>query len=170
LLEITPDFGPSSRPIRRCIPGCVPVDETRRISRSNFSGRPPMLVGSADFGVVGRAELLRTGLRRATEGTAIIAAQLTGVTLLAGVFFRKIEALRRFKYFSFNTWNDNKSQRAFLTVAVSMVFQLESKHHRPRFNSAAIQVGRHRSGPVGPDQSINSPITAHSRPKGRYPA
>jgi hypothetical protein len=124
------------------------VDETRRISRSIFSSRQPMLVESAVFGVVGRAELIRTGLRRTTEGTAIIAAQLTGITILAGVFFRKIEALLRFEYFSFNTWNDNKSQRAFLTVAVSMVTQLEGKHHRPRFNSAAIRVGRRRTGPV----------------------
>ena len=107
-----------------------------------------MLVESAVLGVVGRAELLRIGLRRSTEGTAIIAAQLTGITILAGVFFRKIEALFRFEYFSFNTWNDNKGQRAFLTVAVSMAIQLEGKHHCPRFNSAAIRVGRRRSGPV----------------------
>ena len=75
-----------------------------------------MLVGSAAFGIVGRPDLLRAGWQRATEGTAIIAAQLTGITILAGVFFRKIEALLRFKYFSFNTWNDNKGQRASLNI------------------------------------------------------
>ena len=123
------------------------MDETRRISKRtgqktskmcdfflaeaqgprallDFSSRVPMFVGSAVFGVVGRPDLLRTGLRRATEGTAVISAQLTGITILAGVFFRKIEALLRFKYFSFNTWNDNKRQRASLTEAVSMVFKL----------------------------------------------
>jgi len=55
------------------------------------------------------------GLRRTAKVTAIIAAQLTGVTILARVFLGKIEALLRFKYFSFYTWNDNKAQRAFLT-------------------------------------------------------
>jgi hypothetical protein len=75
-----------------------------------------LFVGSAVFGVFGWPDLFGAGLRRATEGTAIIAAQLTGITILAGVFFRKIEALLRFKYFSFNTWNDNKGQRASLNI------------------------------------------------------
>ena len=83
-----------------------------------------MLVGAAVFGVFGRPDLRPASLRSATEGTAIIAAQLTGITILTGVFFRKIEALLRFKYFSFNTWNDNERQRAYLSVAVSMVFNL----------------------------------------------
>jgi hypothetical protein len=73
-------------------------------------------VGSAVFGIVGQPDLLRTGWQRATEGAAIIAAQLTGITILARVFFRKIEALLRFKHFSFNTWNDNKRQRASLIL------------------------------------------------------
>jgi hypothetical protein len=62
-----------------------------------------MFLGAAVFVVVGRSDLFGAGLRRATEGTAIIAAQLTGITILAGVFFRKIEARLRIKYFSFNT-------------------------------------------------------------------
>ena len=55
---------------------------------------------------------------------ALLIKTRKGITILTGVFFRKIEALLRFKYFSFNTWNDNERQRAYLSVAVSMVFNL----------------------------------------------
>ena len=72
-------------------------------ARSDFSSRASLLAGSAVFDILARPHLLRAELRRATEGTAVIAAQLTGITLLAGVFFRKIEARLRIKNFSFNT-------------------------------------------------------------------
>ncbi|MEN8780697.1 MAG: hypothetical protein ABF292_06255 [Desulfobacterales bacterium] len=77
-----------------------------------------MFAGSAIFGVAGRPDLFCTGLQGTTKGTAIIAAQLAGKAILAGVFFRKIEALLRSEYFSFNSWNDNKRQRADLTTNV----------------------------------------------------
>ena len=86
-------------------------------ARSDFSSRVSMFVGSAVFGVVGRPDIFGGGLRRATEGTAIFAAQLTGITILAGVFFRTIEAHFRYEYFSFDTWNDSKRQRASLISA-----------------------------------------------------
>jgi hypothetical protein len=74
------------------------------------------VVGSAVFGVLGRPDLFRAGLRSATEGAAIIAAQLAGITILAGVFLRKIEAHLRYKYSSFNTWYDNKRHRASFNI------------------------------------------------------
>ena len=77
-----------------------------------------MCVGSAVFGVVGRPDLFGAGLRGAAEGAAIIAAQLAGITISAGVFFRKIEAHFRLKYFSFYTLNDNKCQRASLIIDI----------------------------------------------------
>jgi hypothetical protein len=77
-----------------------------------------MFAGSAIFGVAGRPDLFCTGLQGTTKGTAIIAAQLAGKAILAGVFFRKIEALLRSEYFSFNTWNDNKRQRSSLITNV----------------------------------------------------
>lgn len=88
-------------------------------TRSDFFSRVSTFVGSTLFDVVGRPELFGAGWQRSTEGTAIIAAQLTGITILAGVFFRKIEAHFRSEYFSFNIWNDNKRQGASLILLSS---------------------------------------------------
>lgn len=76
-----------------------------------------MFAGSAIFGVAGRPDLFCTGLQGTTKGTAIIAAQLAGKAILAGVFFRKIGvSLRRYKNFSLKTRNGNKSHSASLSL------------------------------------------------------